>query len=122
MSIEGSKRAIILTIRSYQTMLILLLFYTYENNRKSSLTGKLDNLKTFFKNRTTFLGEQSQSASKKCIILCFYLFTDSKSAKNWPKTVKNGNFGPKSKFLKVFWHITSNFVIKFGWKLPKIIS
>ena len=121
MSIEGSKRAIILTTRCYQTMLICLLFYTYDN-RKSSLTGKLDNLKTFFKNRTTFLGEQSQSASKKCIILCFYLFTDSKSAKNWPKTVKNGNFDPKSKFLKVFWHITSNFVIMFGWKLPKIIS
>ena len=71
MSNEGSKYAIILTTRSYQTMLILLLFYTHENNRKSSLTGKLVNLKTFFKNRTTFLGEQSQSASKSALYFVF---------------------------------------------------
>ena len=71
MSNEGSKRAIILTIRSYQTMLILLLFYTYENNRKSSLTEKLDNLKTFFKTEQHFLVSNHNQLQKSALYFVF---------------------------------------------------
>ena len=71
MSNEGSKRAIILTIRSYQTMLILLLFYTYENNRKSSLTEKLDNLKTFFQTEQHFLVSNHNQLQKSALYFVF---------------------------------------------------